>query len=434
LKTHLLAPLFVLLLLPCGSNAANELERVRTETLKPYAGPSNPGVDRSTLTGKIVCGYQGWFTAEGDGAEFGWFHWAKNRKGPIDAEQVKIDIWPDVSELSPSERFTTALQHADSKPAEVFSSFRRETVLRHFEWMKEYGIDGAFMQRFPVSLRDPKFLRLSNTVLAHGREGANLSGRSYAVMYDLTGLGAGKMSEVMDDWRLLRRQMRLTEDPAYLQHHGKPVVAVWGVGFGDKRAYTLAECADLIRFLKNDPEVGGCTVLLGVPYYWRTLKNDAAPDPALHEVLQLADIVSPWSVGRFNSPKAATEHGAKIWQPDIAWCQERKLDFLPVVFPGFSWRHMHGGPLDAIPRRRGEFLWSQFSAAKRAGADMLYVAMFDEVDEATAIFKCTDNPPSLPESPFLGMEGLPSDFYLRLTGAGGKMLRGELPVDAPVPK
>ena len=32
-----------------------------------------------------------------------------------------------------------------------------------------------------------------------------------------------------------------------------------------------------------------------------------------------------------------------------------------------------------------------------------------------------------------GYEGLPSDFYLRLTGAGGKLLRGEIPLTDKLP-
>ena len=93
---------------------------------------------------------------------------------------------------------------------------------------------------------------------------------------------------------------------------------------------------------------------------------------------------------------------------------------------------MNGKALDQIPRRKGAFLWSQFAAAKRAGARMIYVAMFDEVDEATAIFKCTNDVPPAGKSAFVTYEGLPSDHYLRLTGQGGRMLRGEIPLsDTP---
>lgn len=60
------------------------------------------------------------------------------------------------------------------------------------------------------------------------------------------------------------------------------------------------------------------------------------------------------------------------------------------------------------------------------GADSAYVAMFDEVDEGTAIFKCTSEPPMDPVSKFIGYERLPSDFYLRLTGMGARLMRGEI--------
>jgi hypothetical protein len=64
---------------------------------------------------------------------------------------------------------------------------------------------------------------------------------------------------------------------------------------------------------------------------------------------------------------------------------------------------------------------------------MAYVAMFDEVDEATAIFKCTNDAPAV-DGGFVTYEGLPSDFYLKLTGAGGKLLRGEIPATDDLPR
>jgi hypothetical protein len=49
--------------------------------------------------------------------------------------------------------------------------------------------------------------------------------------------------------------------------------------------------------------------------------------------------------------------------------------------------------------------------------------MFDEVDEATAIFKVTNTPPT--QAHFVTFENKPSDWYLRLTGAGTKVLHKE---------
>jgi hypothetical protein len=409
-----------------GTNLAEAFEK-----FGPYHGDSVKGVDTSTLTGKVMCGYQGWFGAPGDGSsDPNWRHWTKHR-GPLTDGNAKFDLWPDVSELSSNECFATGFKLVDGRTAEVFSSFQKPTVLRHFQWMQDYGIDGAFVQRFANGLRQPLTLEHDNTVLASCRAGANLHGRTYAVMYDLSGLPAGRIDDVINDWRALRQQMVITDDPAYLHHRGKPVVAVWGVGFNDHRAYTLTECRRLIEFLKYDPVAGGCTVMLGVPAHWRELNGDAVSDPELLTVIALADIVSPWTVGRYRDPDGAAKYAENFLKPDLAWCRSRHLDYLPVVFPGFSWHNMNGGPLDQIPRLGGKFLWSQFCAAKRAEATMVYVAMFDEVDEGTAIFKCANDVPVGAESKFVTYEGLPGDFYLRLVGKGAKLIRGEISPDAP---
>jgi len=375
-----------------------------------------------------MCGYQGWFNCEGDGADRGWTHWTK-RRGPLAPGNAKIDFWPDVRELGPEERFRTGFQHADGRPAEVFSSFKQATVLRHFAWMREYGIDGAFVQRFAAQLRDVRALRHDNAVLAHCREGANRAGRAYALMYDLSGLSAGRIDEVIEDWRTLRDRMQLTADPAYLKHRGKPLVAVWGIGFSDGRAYTLEECRRLVEALKQD----NCSVMLGVPTHWLNLEADAVKDPALHEIISLADVVSPWTVGRFGDVPGVKRHAEKSLAPDMAWCAERKIDYLPVVFPGFSWHNMYGARSNQIPRQQGRFLWAQFVAAKRANANMIYVAMFDEVDEGTAIFKTATDVPPPGESVFVANDTSQSDFYLKLSGNGGRLLRGEIPLTDEVP-
>jgi hypothetical protein len=297
--------------------------------------------------------------------------------------------------------------------------------------MEQYGIDGVFVQRFAGATVSPKDLRHVNTVLAHCREGANRSGRAYAVMYDLSGLPAGGTKRVIDDWKLLVDKMKIGRDPkdaAYLRHKGKPVVCVWGIGFNDNRKYTLAECEQLVDFLKNDKDYGNFTVMLGVPTAWRTLDRDTLKDPALHRIIDKADIVSPWTVGRYRTLQGVADHAQKVMKKDTEWCKEHEKDYLPVAFPGFSWHNMKPkSKLDEIPRLKGQFLWQQYAEAKKAGATMLYQAMFDEMDEGTAIFKCTNDPP-VGDSPFVTYEGLPSDHYLWLTGQGGKLMRGEIPL------
>jgi len=47
--------------------------------LHPYTGPSRSDVDATTLDGKVLCGYQGWFRAPGDPAGGGWVHWSRDR-------------------------------------------------------------------------------------------------------------------------------------------------------------------------------------------------------------------------------------------------------------------------------------------------------------------------------------------------------------------
>ena len=386
-------------------------------------------VDSKTLTGKVFCGYQGWFSCDGDGANLGWAHWAKHGNQPFAPGNVCVDLWPDVSEYDADERFATRFKRADGRFAEVFSSSNRKTVLRHFQWMQEYGIDGAFVQRFANGLRDPNLLHQKNSVLSHARAGAEQTGRAFAVMYDLSGLAAGAMYTVREDWKVLQTGMKITENLAYLHHKGRPVVAVWGVGFNDNRSYSLSECLKLLQWLKAE----GCTVMLGVPSFWREGRRDAVDDPLLLELLKQADIVSPWTVGRYRTPEEARQHAKLVWQPDRDWCEGRRIDFLPVVYPGFSWHNLKGDRLGDIPRLKGQFLWSQLAAAKRTGCEMIYVAMFDEVDEGTAIFKCTNDPPTGNGAKFLNYEQLPSDFYLRLVGEGGKMLRGERPVTEALP-
>ena len=404
-------------------------------TLSTSVAWAAPSPSASSLEGKIVVGYQGWFSCPGDGSGLErWNHWGfrPDAKAPDAATKATVDLWPDVSEFAKDERFPAPVG------GEVFSSHHPKTVARHFQWMRDYGIDAAFVQRFAGVLRDPKMARFTDAVLSHCQAGAEANGRAFCVMYDLSGLREGDIGRLVHpDWRRLRGEKSMTGSPAYQHDRGKPLVVVWGVGFNDGRAYTLAECEALVDFLKAD----GCRVMLGVPYFWREGKHDAVSDPALSRVLAKADILSPWTVGRYRSPDEVAQRHARRLQDDLDFCRARSQGYIPVAFPGFSWRNLMAtrgktSPLNDIPRLKGEFLWSQVRASVNAGASTVYIAMFDEVDEGTAIFKCSNNPPVGPDGVplFLGYEGLAPDTYLWLAGQAGRALRREIPAGFPVRK
>jgi len=421
----------LILTLICSALLQTVFAGPREDVLRPYDGPSVSGVDPSTLTGKVMTGYQGWFNCAGDGAHLGWTHWARDRKKTFGPGNITVDLWPDVSEYDDDELYTTAFTHEDGTLARTFSSHNRKTVIRHFKWMADYGIDGAFVQRFAHSLHNETMRYHKDKVLSSAREGANRYGRTYTVMYDLTGMPDENIIEVFDDWRMLRNKMHITEDPAYQHHKGKPLVAIWGVGFNNKikRRPGLERCKELITKFKANQ----CSVMLGIATGWRRQDRDALQHPELHRVLLLADVLSPWSVGRFRDLAGVQRHAEQYWEPDVLWARKHNIDYMPVVFPGFSWHNLKGAELGSIPRLQGRFLWSQVIANKKAGADMLYIAMFDEVDEGTAIFKCSNTPPTSGGSKFLTLDGLPSDFYLRLAGQAGKLLRGEIPPTGEIP-
>jgi hypothetical protein len=385
-------------------------------------------VRHPTLTGKVVTGYQGWFRAEGDGSGLGWVHYGRG-KG-FSPQAYSFDIWPDLTEFTPEERYPSPFKFSDGKTAELFSSVHPLTVRRHFRWMKDYGIDGAMLQRFAVGLGKSRGADSLDVVLRNCTEAANAEGRSLTVMYDLSGLTPDKFPAVAADWRRLVGAGQTRQ--ACAQHHqGKPLVALWGLGFKD-RAPAIAEWTALLADIKAT----GAAVMLGVPTYWRTQKNDSIDDPALHGLIRQADILSPWTVGRYGDPKGAASLADKIWKPDLAWCQAERKGYLPVIFPGFSWHNLSAlrgkqAQLDQIPRLGGKFFWSQAVAARAAGAQTLYVAMFDEIDEGTAIMKCGG---PRPLGSFVDLSDVPSDHYLWLCGQAGRMLRREIPASPDLPK
>jgi glycoprotein endo-alpha-1,2-mannosidase len=286
----------------------------------------------TSYKGLVMADYQGWFNAHEDGAKRGRSH---SKKGRIfDPSNIHVDLSPDVTDYKMG--YNPPFKLASGLPAYLFSSYDVSTIDLRFKWMRQYGIDGVFIQRFVSNIKNQFNLNHNDRILLNSVESARKYHRAIAVMYDLSGMRGSDAQTVISDWKHLVDSLHLTtrgNNQNYLYHNGRPLVSIWGVGFPG-RIYSLQCVEKIIDFLKNDPAYGGCAIMLGVPDYWHNLRKDAVCDPYLLDVIRKIDIIHPWSSGSF------TESSYLIFQSrikeDINWCKKNKIDYVPTIFPGFS--------------------------------------------------------------------------------------------------
>ena len=377
----------------------------------------NQTVDATTLRKKVLCGYQGWFRCPGDGGSQ-WFHWSRSGS-TIASNTLTFEMWPDMSEYThsyPAPGFT----YPGGSQASLFSSRDQQTVDRHFDWMQDYGLDGVWLSRFVVEVAGHP-----TNVLNNVRSAANRTGRTFALEYDLSGQSTSTLfTRLTNDWCWLVDNLHITDDPRYLHHNGKPVLMIWGF-FTDRFSTNLAH--QIIDFFKNDPTYG-VTLVGGGEWWWRSETTPGWPD-----VFRRFDVYSPWNVGNVSIDGPNKWASTAYWSEDMAEAAAAGMLYLPVIYPGFSWDNLMQQPpgTSKIPRVGGEFLWKQFYDAGNLGLDMAFVAMFDEVDEGTAIFKVSNTPPT--QAYFVTYEGEPADWYLRLAAEGTKILTGEQPNTPTIP-
>jgi uncharacterized protein (TIGR03437 family) len=363
-----------------------------------------------------------------------WRHWAN---GTPSAATLVVDMYPDLRELEPEEKCAVPGMTIGANPAHLFSSGHSQTVDRHFRWMQQYGLDGVLVQRFVTET--PNLRSAGDPVLRNVLAAARRYGRVFAIEYDISGANAATLlTTLQNDWKYLLDTLQVTSHPGYLHHNGKPVLGIWGIGLNDaKHPPNDPEAAlQLIQWFRDTARVA---YLGGTPAYWRTLSNDAATDPRWTAVYQAMDGIQPWSVGRYNSLAAVDRWRTERLVPDLAVTNQRQQVYMPVIFPGFSWYNLNRtAAQNQIPRLKGEFLWRQAYNAKAAGAQMLKIAMFDEVDESTAMFKLASRRADAPDQGFwltLDADGftLPSDWYLRLAGEITRAFHNQSPPSAALP-
>ena len=317
------------------------LRRVRSEPLvfamamtggfAVQQGQASEPVDPSTLDGKMVMGYQGWFSCPGDAARRGWGHW-KERPEP----EVIVEMLPDVSELSPGERCDSGLVARNGKPVSFFSRYESEDRRSAFpQWMEAYGIDGVALQRFASVLLRPEILKASDAVLANARAGAEEHGRAFFLMYDISGPPPEKLELVVEDWRRLDRA-GLHQQSRLSQPQGPSGARRLGNRLRGARP-SPAETDGFLTQLRDASEAaGGVTVLGGVPAGWREGRGDASAGTRGGRRSGRSSMSSaPGRSAATRTTPAPTITANARWRPDLAATKAMGVDYMPVVFPAF---------------------------------------------------------------------------------------------------
>lgn len=395
-------------------------------TLTPAPTSTTGTVDATSMDRKFMLGYQGWHQTPCDGsASPAWRHWFSGTPptGPL------IDAWPDTTELTTAERCDTGLKLGNGQTAYLFSDFNATTVLRHFQWMQQNNMDGVWLQRFSSELSSSAMFAERNKVALNVKAGAESTGRVFGIMYDISGQNASTLvSTLENDWKYMVDTLKVTQSSRYIKQNGLPVVTIWGFGFSD-RPGTPSDLNTILNFFHNNTNPAyRAYVMGGVNNDWRTNSTWASS-------LKGFDAISPWMVGRINSPTSADNYKS-IWSAEIAQAKTNGQMYVPVIFPGFSFHNQDGSTLNKIPRLGGNFVWRQAYDLLSLGATTLYGAMFDEVNEGTAFFKMAPTSATAPTVlPFVfvnadGYTQLPSDWYLRVAGDITKMVKGQGPLTA----
>ncbi|WP_010420365.1 NBR1-Ig-like domain-containing protein [Anaerophaga thermohalophila] len=413
IKNYLLFNVVLLILFSSCSNDFGIEKKVEKEVFELKSSSTS-----NDVVGKLTVGYQGWFACQGDGSPVNqWVHWSSSGQ-PAPGNQT-FELWPDIRDY-PNGYQTGYGNLGNGDPAKLYSSYDSEVINTHVKWISDYGIDCIALQRFGVELSVPSFKAQRDGVALKMKNAAEGYGKKFYIMYDISGW-TNFQTEIKTDWtNAIIGDLNLINSNAYAKQDGKPVVAIWGIGVSG-RPGDVNSWLDIINWFKNQ----SCYVIVGTHNNWRS-------DSSILPAINAANMVSPWTVGVY-SDNGGVDNYATVMEADKNYCNQYNMDYQPVVFPGFAWSNWNGGSRNQIPRMHGDFMWRQFAQVRNKGIPSAYVAMFDEYDEATAIAKAAEDVLMTPSDQYfltLDADGITvsSDFYLRLTGDGGRMIRNEMPL------
>ncbi|KXN83155.1 Serine/threonine-protein kinase-transforming protein raf [Leucoagaricus sp. SymC.cos] len=294
--------------------------------------------DPSTIQDKFLVQYVGCYACPGDGVPLrqghhGWRNWFDHRSP--DTKHPYVDLFPDVSSYSPSELYPVPWLTTNEQTF-LFSSRNPITVQRHFHWMAEHGVDGAFLYRWAGWFGEGQNIwrSLNDEMIDHVLEAAEKEGRVFAIEYDVYKVSVSDvaLADVLEqDWQNFVYEKGLLNSPNYLRENGKPVISLKHLGWHDASHTPTLVRSIVAMFRRITP--GGAYIIAYLPTCWRTLKVDADPNSELLDVwLNEFDAICP-NINAGNG---------EIMKVDVDFIRkrleggQRTIDYIPSVHPGES--------------------------------------------------------------------------------------------------
>jgi hypothetical protein len=397
----------------------------------------------NNMIGKGVAGYQVWFRPNSN-----WHHWGSGGKpGP---GNVNIELWPSGWEdylANGATLYDTNFVMPDRMVARVFNSPEAAAIRTQLMWMRDAGLDGAAVQRF-FEETSPVDTGNSPNHLTFIRDAAQEYGRIFYVMYDMTASGSRRnpdqnvvIKRMQLDWIYNVERKGLVSSPNYAQAEGKPVVFIWGLDVieDQKNSHfiTVNAAIELVQWFRDR----GYYVIGGLPdnTFW---EQGGGRHRRGIELYSLFDMISPWYIGRDVEGQILSggqwqDKGLEFCRRNPRkWAENRPIDFMPTVWPGFAWSNMGGpGAPNQGPRNAGQWAWVQIQNYLNRDPDnvirSIYFAMMDEYDEGTAWMKAGTDFFDIPLEQYFQTHSadgkwLSSDYYLRIAGASIQALKRKI--------
>lgn len=434
------------------------------------------------LNNSAYFGYQCWHFAQGDGRDTHpdikdstWSHWFNSSTSSSFAD-IHGDMWPDFRnyEATGVPLYKTQMRYPNGNTVKVYSCWDYETVDLHIKWLSQYGLKGVFFQRQALNIDNAKTRAESDQVVVHLWRACEKYNVKFSMMPcnnykdkpgdDVEAMRQRLVDNIVNDWKYIVDELRLPgkpnyriiDSPMYMYQKdrngiARPAIGLWGLG-QDNRPMTAGDAQQILDAFHNSDEYH-VYIMGGVPVSWRT----APKSPAWVKIYKQLDMISPW---RTIFAIQSADSVQQTMRDDMAYCYDNGMDYNPVVSAGASTRHLRDDPAmrNWKPRLAGQHFWNQVYEIERGFADVessrklpkrslprfLYLAMLDEIDEGTALYKQAEAKADLPANDTgdptkdlvpLNEDGtrLSSDFYLRLSKAAQEVTDGSRPLTDVVP-